>query len=63
MTTQAAQLEDENVVPMDDLTAARLTLFAARVGKSPAETAAALLRDLLADPDFWDAAGDVARFH
>lgn len=61
MTTQAPQLEDDTVVPMDDLTAARLTIVADMFGKTPAKAAADLLRDLLADPEFW--AGDIARLH
>lgn len=43
---------------LDDLTARRLVVFARRVGLPVGAAAAALLRDLLGDEDFWDAAED-----
>lgn len=43
-------------VPMDRQTRARLVRFADAIGKPPARAAHDLLRDLLDDPAFWEAA-------
>ena len=52
-------------MPLDDGTADRLERFATATGKTPAQAAALLLRDLLWDPDFWQAAavGDGTTHH
>jgi hypothetical protein len=47
---------DADTLPLNDDTLDRLDAFAASIGKTPGEAAAALLRDLLADVEFWKAA-------
>lgn len=55
MTTAMTRATDDtaDVLPLDDDTLDRLDMFAAAIKQTPAEAAAALLRDLLFDPDFW----------
>lgn len=52
--------EDEDIepvpIPMGSGTRRRLVRFASAIGKPPAQAAGDLLKDLLADSDFWDAA-------
>lgn len=45
--------DDLNSVELDDDTLDRLDVFAAATGQTPGEAAAALLRDLLRDCEFW----------
>lgn len=46
----------DDVIPLDDDSMERLGRFAAEIGKTPAQAAAILLRDLLFDDDFWNEA-------
>jgi hypothetical protein len=57
--------DDGELVPLDKETLDRLDLFAHATGRTPAQAAAALLRDLLFDKDFWISAGlrDGAMMH
>jgi hypothetical protein len=54
--------EDLDVIPVpaDGETRARLKRFAAAIGKPPVEAARVLLRDLLADEEFWNEADRAA---
>jgi hypothetical protein len=45
-------------VPLDPITLRRLISFSSAVGKLPHEAASALLRDLLADDELWNAAAN-----
>jgi hypothetical protein len=47
---------EEALIDLDQDTIARLARFGRAVGKHPRVLAGELLRDLLADPDFWNAA-------
>jgi hypothetical protein len=50
----------EDVVPLNAVTLRRLERFARGLGKPVGAAAADLLRDLLADEEFWEAAEDAA---
>lgn len=59
----SAALEDDDEielvpVPMDRATRARLARFARLSGDRAVMAAGAILRDVLADEDFWEAAED-----
>lgn len=44
------------MIPLDDESWERLGRFAAEIRKTPAQAAALLLRDVLVDEQFWEAA-------
>lgn len=47
---------EDVVIPLDQATIARLARFGREIGQHPRDAAGQLLRDLLADSDFWSAA-------
>lgn len=62
-TMKTRKPSDEHVLPelvLDGETIARLVRFSEAVGKPPRAVASELIRDLLADDEFWNAARTAA---